>query len=391
MQKSQHKQSKSSTTGKQPMDSSFHAIRLSKATTTIQSFYRGHKARKQLKVKAEGKGNKSTVNSGKYSTQEEKVINEFYNMVSKKGISLEALFRICDKNDNKEISPEEFRESISTLKIGLTEGQIRRLLLMFDEDCNGSIRLQEYYNTLEAYNVHEEVHRDSGRTYQQECLIKLVGALHTRELDFHEVFNLCDVNKDNTINLAEMQKFIQGVLPEFSEKEIYAVLRYLDCDTSGIVDHDEFIRQSKMAEMAWKQRFTRPKAAWTGDEGIGKTNMYRTTPKFGSSRGFGDTQGSAMYEPYSQTYTSQTFKELKAIVHKMETEGIMISEFFEYITTPDAKIAIGDLTRKLEFYYPTLTKPEKFTIIKAGEIRDGLIDLLDIQIILQNHSQNPEV
>ena len=228
---------------------------------------------------------------------------------------------------------------------------------MFDEDCNGSICLQQYYNILEAYNVHEEVHRDSGRTYQQECLIKLIGALHTRELDFHEVFNLCDVNKDNTINLAEMQKFI-------------------------LVDHDEFIRQSKMAEMAWKQRFTRPKTSWTGDEGIGKTNMYRTTPKFGSSRGFGD---------YSQTFTSHTFKELKAIVHKMETEGIIIYQFFEYITIPDAKIAIGDLTRKLEFYYPTLTKAQKFTIIKAGKIRDGLIDLLDIQIILQNHSQNPEV
>ena len=94
MQKSQHKESKSSTGGKQPMDGSFDVIRLSKATIAIQSHYRGHKARKQLIAKAEGKGNlnKSTVNWTKYSTQEEKVINEFYNMVSKKGVSLEVYY-----------------------------------------------------------------------------------------------------------------------------------------------------------------------------------------------------------------------------------------------------------------------------------------------------------
>jgi hypothetical protein len=46
-----------------------------------------------------------------------------------------------------------------------------------------------------AYGVNEEVHRE-GRTLQQECLIKFVGILKQRDIQFIELFNMCDVNDD---------------------------------------------------------------------------------------------------------------------------------------------------------------------------------------------------
>ena len=35
----------------------------------------------------------------------------------------------------------------------LSRGQVTRLILILDEDINGSISLQEYYDALEAYGL----------------------------------------------------------------------------------------------------------------------------------------------------------------------------------------------------------------------------------------------
>ena len=56
------------------------------------------------------------------------------------------------------------------------------------------------------------------------------------------MFNACDVNDDSRVNIAEIRKFVEGLNPDFKQKEIHALMNYIDIDKNGIIDRDEFIR-----------------------------------------------------------------------------------------------------------------------------------------------------
>ena len=64
----------------------------------------------------------------------------------------EELFRGLDMFYKREISTGEFRRKLQSLELGLSEKDIHRLALIFDEDFNGSITLDEYYFGLDTYN-----------------------------------------------------------------------------------------------------------------------------------------------------------------------------------------------------------------------------------------------
>ena len=47
---------------------------------------------------------------------------------------------------------------LQNFKLELSRGQISRLALILDEDMEGNISLEEYYNALEAYGQSAEKH-----------------------------------------------------------------------------------------------------------------------------------------------------------------------------------------------------------------------------------------
>ena len=46
---------------------------------------------------------------------------------------------------------DRFKSMLNNFKLELSRGQISRLALILDEDMEGTISLEEYYNALEAY------------------------------------------------------------------------------------------------------------------------------------------------------------------------------------------------------------------------------------------------
>lgn len=58
----------------------------------------------------------------------------------------------------RRISKEAFREGLSHFGLSLTEAEVRRLLLVFDENFTDFISLDEYQQTLEAFQVTGEKH-----------------------------------------------------------------------------------------------------------------------------------------------------------------------------------------------------------------------------------------
>lgn len=57
-----------------------------------------------------------------------------------------------------------------------------------------------------------------------------------------EMFNACDINDDTRVCINEIQKFVEGLSPDFKQKEVHALMNYLDIDKNGLIDKDEFLR-----------------------------------------------------------------------------------------------------------------------------------------------------
>lgn len=91
--------------------------------------------------------------------------------------------------------------------------------MILDEDMEGNITREEYYNALEAYCVSGEKHKSlDGSIYhpfEHKSLFKLIVELKKKNISFVEMFNACDVNDDTRVNILEISKFIEGLSPDF--------------------------------------------------------------------------------------------------------------------------------------------------------------------------------
>ena len=153
------------------------------------------------------------------------------------------MYRVCDRENKGLVSVGAFKETLEQLGIALTRGQVSRLCIMFDEDNEGSITLEEWRSTLEAYQVASEPHnRESAHTYEQLSLAKLVEVLRKRNIDFAEMYNACDLNDDCNVSVDEVGKFIEGLNSDLKQKEIYAVIQFLDIDKNKHIERNEFLR-----------------------------------------------------------------------------------------------------------------------------------------------------
>lgn len=118
--------------------------------------------------------------------------------------------------------------------------------MILDEDMEGNITREEYYNALEAYNVSGEKHKSlDGATYhpfEHRCLFKLISELRKKDISFLEMFNACDINDDTRVNISEINRFVEGLTPDIKQKELHSLMNYLDIDKNGLVDKDEFLR-----------------------------------------------------------------------------------------------------------------------------------------------------
>ena len=77
-------------------------------------------------------------------SNEEIVLHEFKMRLAKKGMTPEAFFRTCDTDYKRSIPVEKFKQTLAAFKLELSRGQISRLCLILDEDCEKNITLAEY-------------------------------------------------------------------------------------------------------------------------------------------------------------------------------------------------------------------------------------------------------
>jgi len=71
--------------------------------------------------------------------------------LAKKCLTPEAFYRVCDDSYARSVPTKKFENMLKVFNLQLSRAQVSRLILILDEDMEGNITLEEYYNALEAY------------------------------------------------------------------------------------------------------------------------------------------------------------------------------------------------------------------------------------------------
>ena len=98
-----------------------------------------NKEKRKLEIELQKKNQRK-----KKVSSEEMALSELKVQLSKKGITPEGFFRLCDSDYTKSVPTDKFKEVLSKMRLGLSRGQQSRLALILDEDQEGNISLEEF-------------------------------------------------------------------------------------------------------------------------------------------------------------------------------------------------------------------------------------------------------
>jgi Ca2+-binding EF-hand superfamily protein len=220
-------------------------LKLQSSVITVQSWWRKVLTLKNLQKDA--MMSKAALKARLNQCPEEVAMREFAQQLKAKKLTPEMFFRICDTEYKQSVTVNAFKDMLQTLNIQLSRAQMSRLIMILDEDIEGHITLEEFNNGLEAYCVSGERHKplDGQALYhpfEHRCLFKLITELNKKNITFLEMFNACDVNDDARVNLSEIRNFVEGLSPDFKQKEVHSLMNYLDIDKRGVINKDDFTR-----------------------------------------------------------------------------------------------------------------------------------------------------
>ena len=215
------------------------------AATLIQSNWRGKLARKQyMKVIQTAHETKQSIRKTGNST----LIQKFVRLLKRQKLTLEEVFRASDLDGDKVVSCEEFTRFLSKLKLDVQALELARLIEILDEDLSGKLESQEFYETLAAYQVITDSSQVKG--YSGQVLNKFLSLIKENSMRAEEVFNSCDRDNSQSIELAELGKVCQAL--GMLKRESMVLMDLLDVDGNGVVSKTEFLRKIKDEESLFK-------------------------------------------------------------------------------------------------------------------------------------------
>jgi Ca2+-binding EF-hand superfamily protein len=349
-------------------DSALHGKMIQKlrpwaeAATQIQSIWRGSLQRKRFFQMLDEYARR-TGKIPKSQASDEQIMRQVQGAVKHRNLTMEQLYRAADTDSDGVLTCDELTQFINKLKLGLTPAQITRLMLILDEDYSGRIEQTEFYNALAAYRVATEHHRNSARTFEQEVLVKFVEVLEHRTIDPDEIFNLCDVNSDGSISTDELKVFVTGLNIGFQNKEVHALMKILDADSSGKVTREEYSKHINKGTAVFKIE-----SAMAGTSA--------GAPQASSNRKTAFVEGPKLKE------------EVKAIIKKMDSTGLAIADAFERLEADrQGKLTIASFTRFLNKWYPNLSRDDVITLIANVDLdRNSLLDLAELANFISIYS-----
>ena len=286
--------------------------------------------------------------------KEKELLVRLKTLIEEKGISLEALYKICRGSNTGTISADEFITSIQNLKIPLKEYQIRKIIVLIDENCTGNILYDEYIQTIEAYGL--RAYKPSGISYCESCAAKLIGVLQRKEIELNDFFRMVatskEVDKKGFANLNNVARVLKGLNSGLLHREIRGIISCLDVNIGQPISKEDFLKVMKNAEIIWKQTGKKPILAW-------KQNI------------------DSGYSEKEQNITE--------IIEKMENTGISSAELVGLLGQIPS-LSLGKVVSKIAYCYPDLNKEERLLLGKSIPVKDGNVDLHELLLFLHKYS-----
>ena len=187
-------------------------IKVERAIVKIQAMFRQKLAVRRLEKEVEKQKARlaKKMNKQRNVSNEEIALSELKSRLRKRGLTPEAFFRVCDTEMKRSVPVDRFKSMLNNFKLELSRGQISRLALILDEDMEGTISLEEYYNALEAYGQHGEDHStlDGSGFYvpfEHKAVFKLLQILKDRGITPDQLFRSCDVDGSGTMSVNELE------------------------------------------------------------------------------------------------------------------------------------------------------------------------------------------
>jgi Ca2+-binding EF-hand superfamily protein len=155
------------------------------------------------------------------------------------GYSFQETFRKMDGNGDGMISRKEFRDCLSTIKVNLTERELRSLMDRFDTKRKGKISYLEFikFSSPTDSDLSELETRLRERVRE---VAKVRGGIHT--LDMRKPFEKKDKEKRGKVTKGDFQDALRMVGLDVTEREFRMLCARFDVDGDDYIDYKAFCK-----------------------------------------------------------------------------------------------------------------------------------------------------
>lgn len=203
------------------------SLDLTRKVIRVQSIWRGLVARRQFR-KTLSQRPSEPPRPVTYGAQ--KTLQKAQEAAKRARLTLEALHRAADRQNTGKVPLEEFRAFLLGMKLRLSPAVVARFLYLVDEDCTGTVSREDYLLTLAAFGVNseEEWNKDTRRTFEQQCMIKLALAMRQDRISVGELRKRLGAADSSKVSIEKFNKVVDGLKMSFKEREKFAMNVMLD-------------------------------------------------------------------------------------------------------------------------------------------------------------------
>jgi len=127
------------------------------------------------------------------------LMDKLHNNVNSLGLSIEMLFRGTDLDCNGSVTLENFKITLTKIRLSLSPSEVNKIAYIFDEECTGVIYKKSFMQTLITYGVNEEPIDADWWNIGQKCLIDFCKMLHDKVIEPEVAWMSMDIRKQGYI------------------------------------------------------------------------------------------------------------------------------------------------------------------------------------------------